>query len=293
MSIKKTSLSEIKINLIKEVKFNFFEKRLKFLKKNKIQKYLNIHLESQYNKKIKEYYDLYLLKYEKVLKDDSIDKSEELDRKSKIIKLCRSKKINNIMHFTNIKNLNNILAYGLLSVDQQKEHNIIAEINDYNRYDNHTNYTSFSLEFPNYKFFYRLRDNSKNIYVILVLKQDILWKKERLYCSHNAADSRIRNINVEYLSSIEALESMFEKEVQIERKDLNIPDNYTTNPQAEVLVKGNIELEYIKGIIFDIKDYLENKNLIEKYKDLYLSKGIRVSINSKYFKARSDYKEWS
>lgn len=75
---------------------------------------------------------------------------------------------------------------------------------------------------------------------------------------------------------------------KINRSELNIPKNYTTDPQAEVLIEGYISNEYIKSI------YITN------YDDFYFIEGIiknnlydyNVDIMPSYFGARSDYKFW-
>lgn len=210
------------------------------------------------------------------------------EEKIEIINICRERKINSLLHFTNIKNLTSILMNGIIPVMFQDEYEIRSEINDINRIDEHLECTSFSIEFPNYRFFYNLRYKNKDRrFVIIKVNPEVIWNKYRNFCIHNAADSRILTKNKYSLSKSSEFSKMFSNIGNINREILNIPINYTTDPQAEVLVEGYIETEYIEEIIFEnYNDY----NTFIKNNDI--KSNIKFKVNSRYFAARSDFNHW-
>lgn len=210
------------------------------------------------------------------------------EEKIEIINICRARKINSLVHFTNIKNLTSIIMNGIIPVMFQDEYKINPEINDINRIDDHLECTSFSIEFPNYRFFYNLRDKNKDKrFVIIKVNPAVIWNKYRNFCIHNAADSRILAKNKYSLSKSSEFSKMFSNIGIINRETLNIPDNYTTDPQAEVLIEGHIEVKYIDEIIF--KSYEDYNNFINNNQ---LKSNIKFKVNSRYFSARSDYNYW-
>jgi len=69
------------------------------------------------------------------------------------------------------------------------------------------------------------------------------------------------------------------------RKELNIPDYYPTNPQAEILVCSKIPVQYIDKV------YFEDKQTLDKYKNVVPSK-VQTNINRDVFLYRRDWKFW-
>lgn len=66
-----------------------------------------------------------------------------------------------------------------------------------------------------------------------------------------------------------------------------IPDNFTTHPEAEVLVFDKIPAEYINEIHFYNHNALQTwwKNDSKTYSQ-------KIYRNKKYFEPRCDYKAW-
>lgn len=219
--------------------------------------------------------------YKRLLVNDKQEKEE-------IIKICKERKIDGLLHFTNVNNLESILMRGIIPVWLHEAAKINSEKNDIERRDNHLECTSFSIGFPNYKFFYSIRNNnSDKRFAVIKIKPSILWEKYREFCIHNAADNRIICKDSLALSKASEFKSMFDDIETINRELLNIPDNYTTDPQAEVLVEGCIEVDYIDEIIFN------NYDDLNKFKNCnYINNQIKLRVDNKYFSPRVDYIYW-
>lgn len=219
--------------------------------------------------------------YKRLLVNDKQEKEE-------IIKICKERKIDGLLHFTNVNNLESILMRGIIPVWLHEAAKINSEKNDIERRDNHLECTSFSIGFPNYKFFYSIRNNnSDKRFAVIKIKPSILWEKYRVFCIHNAADNRIICKDSLALSKASEFKSMFDDIETINRELLNIPDNYTTDPQAEVLVEGCIEVDYIDEIIFN------NYDDLNKFKNCnYINNQIKLRVDNKYFSPRVDYIYW-
>lgn len=224
-----------------------------------------------------------------ITRHSNISKNDE-DKKF-IENFIKDRNIKEIIHFTQLDNLDSIMKNGLLSVEYLDENNIRFFRNDYNRFDNFKNAICVSISFPNYQMFYKLRgeDKSKK-WVVLIIKPEVLYEKACAFCSGNAASYKVNSIDIDKRMSGKSLESLFydflDNDIEKTREDLNIRNSYTTNPQAEVLVFDKIETKYIKGIVFSTED----QDLLKKYTGKY--KGVRVVSNNYYYSARSDYKFW-
>lgn len=215
----------------------------------------------------------------------------EEKEKQEIKDFIKKNNINEIIHFTQLDNLESIMEKGLLSTYVLERNKIKFSRNDYNRFDNLTNTICVSIGFPNYKMFYRLRDSdSLKKWVILIIKPEILYEKTCVFCYENAASYNMNSKSIMERTGSQALENLFYKFVDINagitRDEIGIRKNHTTNPQAEVLVFNRIEPSYIKGIVFSNEDRELCKKYTGKYKD------VKVVSNNYYYRARSDYKFW-
>lgn len=200
------------------------------------------------------------------------------------------KKINNLYHFTNIDNLETIFSYGLLSRSALQDQNIKSYFNDSYRLDQCLDAVCMSIEFPNYKMFFKLRNQCKSIkWAVLEIDSTLLVKLKCAFCWNNAANSETSRIPIEERLGKDGLLQLFDdKEGFPERRELGIPENYPTNPQAEVLVFENILPCYIKRVIVE-DEY--TKNLVNT-KLSKISKNIPTIIDQSKFKWRMDYTFW-
>ena len=212
-----------------------------------------------------------------------------LKMKGKIImeQLLNERKIEWLLHFTQAENLSNILKFGLLPRSVIKNYGIQSSFNDEYRYDNCLNAVCMSIEFPNYKMFYKLRQDNPDIeWVVLLLDAKILCDFECAFCYTNAGSATMYNIPIEQRMGKEAFLHLFEDCPNgPTRKELNIGDWYPTNPQAEVLVFDSISVDYI------LKVYFQEEKTFNKYCGSIPS-FIKTGIKKKAFSYRKDWDFW-
>lgn len=213
----------------------------------------------------------------------------------KIKKICQSRGINYMIHFTKINNIENILKYGLMGRSDLNNRNINFLFNDHNRFDGIKNGICCSISFPNYKMFYSLRHRSSDEWVIIRLSPEILYRKKCSFFPYNAASNLVKR------KEPYALEALFSDlpEKNIKRSDLNIPSYYTTDPQAEVIFHERIEPEYI----IDICKNNNNNNMLHfKPKELNVREtgyfnqsslsAVTDDTSENLFTYRRDYAFW-
>lgn len=189
-----------------------------------------------------------------------------------------------LFHFTRINNLGSILQRGLVTRNILVREGSEAVCNDQYRYDG-TDAVCVSIEFPNYKMFYSLRQsNLDNEWVVLVIHPCVLWMVRCAFCQTNAASAVVTNIPLPQRMTLSALQLMYTDFGGIQRATLNIPNSYPTNPQAEVLLLDGISPQYIAGVLVPTNAMKER--LIAMYP------GLTVVFAPRYFKYRTDYEHW-
>ena len=217
-------------------------------------------------------------------------KADLIQRAQQIRHFCTERGIINLVHFTPIQNLRSILDKGLLGKKGLKkltpQHQPIY--NDDIRFDGHTEAVCLSITFPNYRMFFKYSQNNQQGWVVLLIDAAILWELECAFCQNNAASKDVRNKPLVDKKKVSEFRKMFDDFNQIYRKQLNIPKNYPTNPQAEVLVLKPIAPSYIKEVHF------HNKKARQKWLDenlvVYQQK---MFVNQQLFGPRKDYSKWS
>lgn len=107
--------------------------------------------------------------------------------------------------------------------------------------------------------FYKYRMSGNKDWVVILLDKKILKEKDCAFFKLNAADHRMRSIPIEDLKTISAFQSMFLRDPEGEE----LPEKFTTDEQAEVMVFERIENSYIKKIVFNNR--LKMKEFINKY----------------------------
>jgi len=192
--------------------------------------------------------------------------------------------VKSLFHFTRLKNLPSILQHGLLTKEACAATGIAPVINDPYRFDG-TGAISASISYPNYKMFYRLRcENPEIEWVVVKLKRSLLWRTECAFSSTNAGDSSVYNIPLARRMGLAPLQDMFADYGHKERASLKIPDHYTTNPQAEVLLLEGAAVEDIKGV------YFQRSVTHKKFEAEYPA--LTCILNGGFFDGRSDHAHW-
>lgn len=185
-------------------------------------------------------------------------------RRSHIQAQAAERGIRHLVHFTRVANLPSIMSHGLLSVQESHQRGLTPLANDQLRLDGRNDAVSLSVSFPNAAMFYKYRQlHPQDRWVVLLLRPEILWTHDCAYCTHNAADRRVRSRPWLELTTDEAFQSMFaEAPVGVRTRAaqrLGSPD--PTDVQAEVLVRGHIASSLVVQMVFEHQDDLEAHRL--------------------------------
>lgn len=188
-----------------------------------------------------------------------------------------------LMHFTRSTNLDSILERGLIPRDTLLNEGFI-DFNDQYRFDG-THAICLSIGFPNYKMFWRLRQENQDVdWVILGIHPAALWALTCAFCVTNAASSSVTSVPFGQRIGLEAFQAMYADYPPKYREILGISDDFPTNPQAEVLMIEGVPRDYILGVI--VLSKAKQVELQAKYP------GLQVVINARYFSYRQDYGHW-
>ncbi len=185
---------------------------------------------------------------------------------------CR--KIKFLIHFTECTNLLSIVQNNmLLSHDKLEELSIdykdITEINDLMRIDGFTDYINLSIDHPNYYLLRKFRQKMNAAHInwcILKIDPKYIYHKDTLFSVGNAASNSSKS-NYKITGDLEKFKMLFENTVYMgpnvwNRR--NLKDNFTTDIQAEVLVKEFIPFEDILEVCF------ENSELLNRIKQAFI-----------------------
>ena len=195
--------------------------------------------------------------------------------------------IDTLFHFTQASNLPNIFKYGLLPKETLLSNRIEAEFNDHYRYDKCEDALCMSIEFPNYKMFYSLRMNDKNVdWAVLKLDASILLDFDCAYCVTNAGSAESYSLALEERKGRRAFFRLFDDyQGKPGREEMKIKPWFPTNPQAEVLVFDCIPLHYIDAVFF------ESRNVLREY-ERFTPDVIKLKVSPSLFSYREDWSYW-
>lgn len=200
-----------------------------------------------------------------------------------IKKFAADRGIKSLFHFTRVANLNSILRRGLLPRNAIPP-GAKAIFNDDIRLDG-TDAVCASISFPNYKLFYPFRQKDPQVdWVVIALSAALLWESRCAFCTANAASNTVTTVPIEGRMDLPALKAMFGDFAGKIRSDLQIPDGYPTNPQAEVLLLDGAPVKYINEVVFATDS--------QKKKFQAAHSGLPTRLNGGYFVPRSDFKHW-
>lgn len=196
--------------------------------------------------------------------------------------------IKHLLHFTKYSNFPSIMARGLLRRSELDTQDISYAFNDEMRLDRHPNSLSVSISFPNYRMFYSARQRySDDTWVVLVLSTNVLIQKPCSYYSQNAATGCYNGVPRTELQGEASFDAMFADVGGVKRAALGIPTDFTTDPQAEILVFSDIEPQHIIGVATQNAD--QEREVRQAYPHFGDSGAMRYPI---LFRSRKDYKHW-
>jgi hypothetical protein len=135
--------------------------------------------------------------------------------------------------------------------------------------------------------FYKLNNTNQKEWVVLTIEPCILWEFDCAFFETNAASNSAKKIALSRRKEYSSLVQMFADYPPNKRQDLGIPNNYTTNPQAEVLVLEPIDSKYITEIHFYDRTVMEM--WLDENKGNYTQ---RFIVSREYFGPRVDWAKW-
>ena len=237
-----------------------------------------------------------------VLKEKDI---EFQNRASQIQQFCEDRGITTLCHFTRVENLHSILQQGLLGRNLLETRGQQFLWNDPDRADGRKEAVCLSISFPNYKMFWGSRKEKEKAegitdsqWIVLLLDAKVLWELDRAFCQTNASSGTVIPLlsdeQIDKQKIPKALKDMFaedycdsKREILISRQNLKIPQHYTTDPQAEVLVFDPISAKYIKEVHF--YEETARKQWLSRNRSTYSQ---AFSSNRDYFDGRKDSAFW-
>ncbi len=199
-----------------------------------------------------------------------------------------------LYHFTSIENLMSIMERGYIysreKVDELKlvdDGYFTADYVDHmdeERFDGLRNYVNLSLSRPNWYLLnkYQKRPELSHLdWCILCVEISPMFDDSTLFSVCNAASSTAKRYGV--CGGAAGFEKMFMQEVVTPRKIYtrhNLPESFTTDIQAEVLVKDSIATKYIKTAFLPRQSKLNQYQAAFKMLDL---KSDIFSVNQELF----------
>lgn len=162
----------------------------------------------------------------------------------------RSRDVKYLVHFTPVENFEGILRHGICPRRFMDNHIIHYTPTDEYRSDAKLGYTCFSLTMPNRGMMIRKMYEMNKSFVELFIDIEVIRSIDSariIYSQSNAAKSGVRWGNgIEYLDTMFSDEITDKDMVTHTRKSLGIPENFATDPQAEVLIHCIIPPKFIK-----------------------------------------------
>lgn len=191
-----------------------------------------------------------------------------------------------LVHFTRADNVDGILTHGLIPRAEFDGLKTAPVVNDDMRLDYCVGATSVSISFPNYKMFYRYRqENLGTAWAVMFIDPSVLWKNECAFCIENAAKSSVSSVPLKDRMGVGAFESLFDEiEGKPSRASMKLPDHLPTHPQAEVLVFGAIDPALIAGAAYNNNDLVKEAQARHPKRQFKNIKAV--------FDARVDYQHW-
>ncbi len=121
----------------------------------------------------------------------------------------------------------------------------------------------------------------------------MLWELDCAFCQENASSNAVRYIPLGDRKKPDALKGMVEDYHAIKRQSLQIPSDYPTHPQAEILVFDQIPARYINEVHFFTNTALEQWLASSQAAfSRTVSGEPRYSYQREYFYPRCDYLKW-
>ncbi len=149
--------------------------------------------------------------------------------------------ISYLLHFTYPESIEKILQMGLIPRHMMELSHAGFTFSDEARYDGLREASCLSIDFPNYLMLYKYRQQRPDI-CILAIDVSVLWELPCLFTPGNAA-RHLHNHTPGHFGpfiGLVAFEKLF-LDRDSHRTTYRLPEGFTTDPQAEVLVIDTIK----------------------------------------------------
>ena len=217
---------------------------------------------------------------QRVAIQNALKKADRERHESDIREFCVSRRITRLYHYTPLENINLILSRGLVARSQLDPST--AVFTDPERLDGQLDYISVSIGFPNYRTFFKKR-NELNVegWAIISIDPSALSRLGCLFIPTNAASAEGQAIARANPSSLASLKELFADA----DSRAGLPAGYPTNPQAEVLFRRHLPSCYFREVI--VKDEKTKKTIQARVQNF------PVRVNAELFKYRQDWEHWT
>lgn len=161
-----------------------------------------------------------------------------------------------------------------------KNRNVDYFANDRKRLDGRLDSSCLSISFPNYKMLYQYKNNPPyDRFAVMLFDAKEVSKMNCGYFRTNAAKLNYRKDKWSLFNNTDAFKRLFDGERS------EVEENMPSNPQAEVMVKGIIPVDFIKKVCFEKKeDMIPFINVCPQ---------IDKIVDEAYFKPRKDWRRWT
>jgi ssDNA thymidine ADP-ribosyltransferase, DarT len=173
--------------------------------------------------------------------------------------------ITRLCHLTPLRNLLHIASgEGLLSVAQLEGERAIFDQQDLNRYDNHPDFISCSIEYPNVWYLRKRHKEATPLqrlfpeWVCLLIDRKYLWHPSTEFCPRNAAASGGSLLRPGYEAFCELYAEQVTGAQGISRGRDAKPKSCPTDDQAEVMIHRHIPLADANTIVFADEEQATN-----------------------------------
>ena len=178
--------------------------------------------------------------------------------KEQIQEIIKTRNITQLIHFTRKKNIQSILDYGILNIDELKKQNIKYIYNDPERRDGWDFTVSLSITNKNsylYEEFKQRQNLNDKDFVEIKIDPSVLLENKCFFCDTNAANYTFDEYreNTEKLNTLTfgiAFKAMFKDKVYRHYSNkrgiinrINKKTYETTCSQAEICLIGNINAD--------------------------------------------------
>ena len=176
-----------------------------------------------------------------------IEIQKEINRRG-ITRLCHYVHTNKLLHILNSEE-------GIKAVDFLDEDILVP--NDPHRFDGKKDYINCSIQYPNYWYFNKVRDNNEIFkdWAIIFIDPIVASNEKTEFCVVNAAKRNGAYID----KGFESFLKIFNANVDGFCRTQQMLESAPTNDQAEVLIYHSIPRKYILGIAFQSEEIAKTK----------------------------------